>query len=203
MKGTKELILKWFREEKKTDMLIDKKWTVQEAEDGKAIFATMDELPFGIGVVFIDSFAELVLYTNVETATMSKDERLDIYRKLLILNDENHMVKATLTGRNDEIALRTDLDLKSLSRSEFNDALVSIVVGAVALQDVLGIKGEDEEEEAERIMEFVLNALQTKSRDEVVEMLVDKTGMKKEDAEKIVEKIQKEWKPKPPEGMYG
>lgn len=203
MKGTKELILKWFREEKKTDMLIDKKWTVQEAEDGKAIFATIDELPFGIGVVFIDSFAELVLYTNVETATMSKDERLDIYRKLLILNDENHMVKATLTGRNDEIALRTDLDLKSLSRSEFNDALVSIVVGAVALQDVLGIKGEDEEEEAERIMEFVLNALQTKSRDEVVEMLVDKTGMKKEDAEKIVEKIQKEWKPKPPEGMYG
>lgn len=203
MKGTKELILKWFKEEKKTDMLIDKKWTIQEAEDGKAIFATLDELPFGIGVVFIDSFAELVLYTNVETATMSKDERLDIYRKLLILNDENHMVKATLTGRNDEIALRTDLDLKSLGRKEFNDAIVSIVVGAVAFQNVLGIKGEDEEEEAERIMEFVLNALQTKTRSEVVQMLVEKTGMKKEDAEKIVEKIQKEWKPKPPEGMYG
>ncbi len=203
MKATKKDILKWFTDEKKTDMLIDKKWAVQETEDGNAIFAKLDELPFGIGVEFIDSFAELVLYTNVETATLSKDERLDIYRKLLILNDENHMVKATLTGRNDEIALRTDLDLKSLGREEFNDAVVSIVVGAVALQEVLGIKGEDEEEEAQRVVQFVLDALQTKTKDEVVKMLMDKTGMKKEDAEEIVKRVQKEWKPKPPEGMYG
>ncbi len=204
MKATKKDILKWFREEKKdSELLIDKKWMVQESDDGHAVFAQMDELPFGIGVEFIDNFAELILYTNVETATMSKDERLELYRKLLILNDENHMVKATLAGRNDEIALRTDLDLKSLIKEEFNDAIVSIIVGAVAIQEILGIKkDEDDEEEAQRIMEFVLDALQTKTKDEVVKMLMEKTGMKEEDAKEIVNKVQKEWKPKPPEGMY-
>ena len=204
MKATKEGILKWFREEDKdSELLIDKKWMVQESDEGNMVFAHMDEIPFGIGVEFIDSFADLILYTNVETATMSKDERLELYRKLLIMNDENHMVKATLAGRNDEIALRTDLDVKSISKEEFNDAIVSIIVGAVAIQDILGIKGdEDDEEESQRIMEFVLDALQTKTKDEVVKMLMDKTGMKEEDAVNIVEKVQKEWKPKPPEGMY-
>ncbi len=203
MKATKKDIVKWLTESKDTDLLVDKKWIVEESEEGGTVFAKLDELPFGIGIEFIDDFAQLILYTGIETATMSKDERLDIYRKLLIMNDENHLVKATLAGRNDEIAIRTDLDLKSLSREEFNDAIVSIIVGAVALQDILGIKGEDEEEESERIIEFVLNALQTKSKEEVVDMLVEKTGMKKEDAQEIVEKVQKEWKPKPPEGMYG
>lgn len=203
MSTTKKEILKWFKETGKSDMLIDKKWIVQESEDKSAIFAKLDELPFAIGVEFIDSFAELILYTDIETATMSKDQRLDIYRKLLILNDENHMVKSTLAGRNDEIALRTDLDLKSLSKEEFNDAIVSIVVGAVKVQDILGIKGEDEEEETQRIIDFVLSALQTKTKEEVVSMLMEKTGMKKEDAEEIVSKVQKEWKPKPPPGMYG
>lgn len=203
MKATKKDIIKWLTESKDTDLLVDKKWVIEESEDGNTIFAKLDELPFGIGIEFIDSFAELILFTGMETATMSKDERLEIYRKLLILNDENHLVKATLAGRNDEIAIRTDLDLKSLGREEFNDAIVSIVVGAVALQDILGLKGEDEEEEADRIIEFVLDALQTKTKDEVIDMLVEKTGMKKEDAREIVEKVQKEWKPKPPEGMYG
>ncbi len=203
MKATKKDIIKWLTESKDTDLLVDKKWVIEESEDGNTIFAKLDELPFGIGIEFIDSFAELILFTGMETATMSKDERLEIYRKLLILNDENHLVKATLAGRNDEIAIRTDLDLKSLGREEFNDAIVSIVVGAVALQDILGLKGEDEEEEADRIIEFVLDALQTKTKDEVIDMLVEKTGMKKEDAKEIVEKVQKEWKPKPPEGMYG
>ncbi len=202
MNATKEDILKWFREEHKTDLLIDKKWIVQESDDGHSIFAKMDELPFGIGVEFIGDFADLILYSGVETATMSKDERLDLYRKLLILNDENHMVKATLAGRNDEIALRTDLDLKSLGKEEFNDALVSIIVGAVEIQKILGIKGDDEEEETQRIIEFVLNALQTKSKDEVVQMLIDKTGMEEKDAKEIVDKIQKEWNQKPPDNMY-
>ncbi len=202
MKATKKDILKWLKGKKDSDMLIDREWFVQESGDGNVIFAKMDALPFGIGVRFIDSYAELILYTNFETATLSKDERLEIYRKLLILNDENHMVKATITGRNDEIALRTDLDLKSLSREEFNDAIVSIVIGAVSFQEILGIKGEDEEEEAERIIEFVLDALQTKSEKEVVDMLVEKTGMKREDAEEIVKKVKKDWRPKPPEGMY-
>ena len=203
MKTTKEDILKWFREEHDSDLLIDKKWLVQESQDGKSIFAQMDELPFGIGVEFIGDFADLILYSNVETATMSKDERLEIYRKLLIMNDENHMVKATLAGRNDEIALRTDLDLKSLGKEEFNDAIVSIIVGAVEIQKILGIKGEDEEEETERIIEFVLNALQTKSKEEVVKMLIERTGMEEKDAKEIVDKIQKEWNTKPPENMYG
>ena len=203
MKATKKDIIKWLTESKDTDLLVDKKWVVQESEDGRMVFAKLDELPFGIGIEFIDHYAQLILFTGIETATMSKDERLEIYRKLLILNDENHLAKATLAGRNDEIAIRTDLDLKSLSREELNDAIVSIVVGAVALQDILGIKGDDEEEEAERIIEFVLDALQTKTKDEVIDMLVEKTGMKKEDAKEIVEKVQKEWKPKPPEGMYG
>ena len=203
MATTKEEILKWFREEKKdSDLLIDKKWIVQEEEGGNAVFAQMDELPFGIGVEFIGDFADLILYSGIETATVSKDERLDLYRKLLILNDENHMVKATLAGRNDEIALRTDLDLKSLGKEEFNDAIVSIIVGAVEIQKILGIQGEDEEEETQRIIEFVLNALQTKSKEEVVQMLIDKTGMEEKDAKEIVDRIQKEWNQKPPENMY-
>ncbi len=203
MEAKKDDILKWFREEKKgSELLIDKKWMVQESPDGKSIFAQMDELPFGIGVEFIGDFADLILYSGVETATMSKDERLELYRKLLILNDENHMVKATLAGRNDEIALRTDLDLKSLGKDEFNDAIVSIIVGAVEIQKILGINGEDEEEESQRIIEFVLNALQTKSKDEVVKMLIDKTGMEEKDAKEIVDQIQKEWNQKPPEDMY-
>ena len=203
MEATKEDIVKWFREEHDSELLVDTKWMVQESEDGTAIYAKTDDLPFGIGVEFIDGYAKLILYTGLETATMSKDERLELYRKLLILNDESDMVKAILWGRDDEIALRTDLDLKSLSKEEFNDAIISIIVGAVGFQKIVGVQDEDEEEEAERIIEFVLNALQTKSEEEVVQMLVEQGGIEEEDAKEIVQKIEKEFNQKPPENMYG
>ena len=203
MEATKEDIIKWIKEKGDGELILDKDWTVEEGEDENTLFASLEDTNFTIGILFKDGMAELILFTDLETATLSKDERLELYRKMLILNDEEYMVKATLYGRDDEIVFRSDLDLVSLSRKELDDAVAFIMLAALRLEKILGMDENEEEEAVRQLIEFIADTLQTKSEKEVIRIVAEKTGISEEEAKDIVEKIKKDMNLKPPEGMYG
>ena len=199
-KRKKSEIVQWLREEGKGDRLIDLAWDVDEVDEN-FLQASHPDLPFTIGIQFADRFVGLLLLTDLETAVMDPEKRLEIYRKLLIFNDENPMVKAMLSGRNDVVAFRTDMDLVSLSKEEFNDALITLLIAYRAFRrEILGITPE---EEMEKIIEFIASELREKSEDEVVKMLVERGGLSEEDAKELVDKIKKEMRMTPPPNIYG
>jgi hypothetical protein len=193
-----ERVKTWMsNEEEGSEMLIDNVWELEVTDE--SIMGTAEDIPYSIQIDVSEEFINILVHTGLETATMANDERLDLYRKLLILNDETQMMKLVLNGRNDEIVIRTDLDLASLGKEEFNDAIISVLVGADGLHSILGSTGDEEEEEdAEEAINAIVAALRFKSRDQVVDMLINQVGMDREDAIKLVDRIIKAYQIRPP-----
>jgi hypothetical protein len=199
-------LIKWFEStDASTDLYIDKEWIITKKDDeNQRMLVSQEELPFQLLVDVGEYFIHISLYTNLETAVKTIEERLKLYRDLLILNDETYMVKFVLSGRNDEIVLRTDLDKCTLGKEEFNDAIVSILFGVEGLRKVLGVHGPpaDEQKEKEATIAAIVSALKTKPKKEVVKMLVN-AGMPKDTALTMVDDIIKEYKISPfPEKGY-
>lgn len=157
-------------------------------------------LSYDISMQLDENFLSIVVYSGIETAIMSKDERLTIYRKMLIANDEIKLVKLALYGRNDELTVRTDLDLATLGLEEFNDAIISVIIGKERLLQILNM---DEEESDEHLKETLIVLIKEMGKDRVISMLMDKGGMSKEEAIEMVESLIKEYDLEPPSPMYG
>nr|WP_240922828.1 DNA-binding protein [Thermococcus sp. Bubb.Bath] len=171
--------------------IVDLPWNVKEAGENRYV-AEHPKIPFLLNVLFMDGFVRLAAPSGVETIAMRLEDKVKAYHTLLVLNERMNLLKFTLSGMNDEITLRVDLDEKTLGKEEFNDALTALLVGMNVLMDSLGLTQEFQEMIFERLALMVLGRMQNgASEKEIVEFLTKKVGMEKKEAEALLSELKK------------
>jgi len=171
--------------------IVDLPWNVKQVGENHYV-AEHPKIPFSLNVLFMDGFVRLAVPSGIETIAMRLEEKVKTYHTLLVLNERMNLLKFTLSGMNDEITLRVDLDEKSLGKDEFNDALTALLVGMNVLVDSLGLTQEFQEMVFERLALMVIERLQSgASEKEIIDFLTKKVGMKREEAEALLTDIKK------------
>ena len=189
-KKTLEKVIGWLEEENGGKRLVNQKWEVTPLEGTDVIMATTDGLPFSIGIEVTDRFVNLVIYTGIETAVLPNQERLKLYRDILLLNNENQMMKFLLAGREETIGIRVDLDIMTLGKMEFNDALSSLVVGVLVGVFALGLEDEFVQKVMERIVLMLVERIQEgQSEEDLMRFLTEKVGMDVRDARNLLDEV--------------
>jgi hypothetical protein len=191
-KVIKEQVLEWLRSGNEgAEDIVDLPWNVKEAGENHYV-AEHPKIPFPLNVLFLDGFVRLAVPSGVETIAMRLEDKVKTYHTLLILNERMNLLKFSLSGMNDEITLRVDLDEKTLGKEEFNDALTALLVGMNVLVDSLGLTQEFQEMIFERLALMVLERIQNgASEKEIVEFLTKKVGMEKKEAEALLAELKK------------
>jgi len=187
-----EAILEWLRTGRdEAEDIVDLPWEIKKVGENQYI-AEHPKIPFLLNVIFADGFIRLAVPSGIETIAMRLEERLKTYHTLLVLNERMNLLKFTLSGMNDEIILRVDLDEKSLGKEEFNDALTALLVGMNVLMDSLGLTEEFQEAIFERLSMMIIERLQKgMSEAEIMDFLIKKVGMTKEEAKALLKEIKK------------
>lgn len=183
-------VLSWLRDgDDNAKDIVDLPWVIKNVGQN-AYVAEHPRMPFGLIVMFSNDFVHLIVPLRLETISMTKDERLKIYHTLLLLNDRVNLMKFTLSGMNDEIYLRVDLDKKSLGKAEFNDALTSLLVGLQSAVEALGLEEAFARDVFDRIVWMIFERLQKgATREELLRFLVVKVGMPEADAKRLLKEI--------------
>lgn len=183
-------IIGWLREGRDDARdIADLPWTVTRTGPTHYL-AQYPKMPFVLNLIFGEGFVYLLVPLGVETLALSNDERLKIYHTLLRLNDKVNLLKFTLSGMNDEIVLRVDLDKKTLGKGEFNDALTVLLIGVNEVVRALGL----EEDFARSIFEHVIGMIVERiekgaTKGELLKFLTVKVGMSRKDAEALLDQI--------------
>ncbi len=185
-----ESILGWLREgDDSAPDIVDLPWVVNPVRDN-VYLAEHPRLPFTLLLVFSDEFVQLVVPLGLETLSMSTGDRLRVYHTLLKLNDDINLLKYTLSGMNDEVTLRVDLDKKTLGKDEFNDALTVLLIGLQAAVTNLGLEEEFANEVFERLVGMVVSRLEKgATEEELMRFLTQKVGMPEKDAKELLNTI--------------
>ena len=127
----------------------------------------------------------VVVETDVDTADLEPREKLRIYRALLGFS-KMPLAKVYLYGDDHKIALAVDLDKRSLSKGEFNDAIAALILGYLGLVEKLGIE-EEAYEEAMRNLVLLAAAQMRSGRDpEEIEESLRSAGVPGEIVERIM-----------------
>lgn len=203
MQNWADKFVKWFEEEiADSDKPLDEHWEVEIGEENgrKLIRASSPYRPYSVLVEVGKRFATLKIKTGVETAILDSHERLKIYRSLLLLNNKWRMAKYALVGEDEEIVIITDLDLVSLSRDEFSDALTVTLFAMNDLVKKLNLEDIYEEAQLIHVADLILQKAKSgKSKEEIVSFIAKTYKLSKDIAEEIVSEILKEEKDS---GMY-
>ncbi|WP_297508376.1 DNA-binding protein [Thermococcus sp.] len=183
-------VLEWLRAGRDdAEDIVDLPWDVKELENGLYV-ASHPKMPFDLLVSFDDTFVHLAVPLGLETYSLSNEDKLKVYHTLLRLNGEINLMKFSLTGMNDEVYLLADLDLKSLTKGEFNDALTALLFGLLTAVSALGLEEEFKQLLMERIVAMVYERLQQgKKRKELLDFLVSRVGMERKDAEALLDEL--------------
>lgn len=190
-----EDVLEWLKAGRDdAEDIVDLPWSVKQI-GGAHYVAEHPKMPFVLNVLLSGDFVRLVVPTGIETATLPLDERIKIYRILLLLNERINLLKFSLSGMNEEVTLCVDLDRKSLGKGEFNDALTALLVGLNEMVDALGISEEFQKAVFERIAAMIIDRLSKgATHDEIITFLVMKVGLSKGDAEELLTEIERSLK---------
>ncbi|ASJ06191.1 DNA-binding protein [Thermococcus pacificus] len=183
-------VLEWLKNGNDTAQdIVDLPWALQEVQPNTYL-AEHPRMPFSLMVVFSEGFVHLIVPLGLDTFSMSNNEKLKVYHTLLRLNDQVNMMKFTLSGMNDEVYLRVDLDKKTLGKEEFNDALTALLIGLLSSVSALGLEEAFEQEVFDRIVGMVVERMQNgASREELMRFLTIKVGMSVEDATALLEEV--------------
>ncbi|NJE85439.1 DNA-binding protein [Thermococcus sp. CX2] len=190
MEDIENQVLSWLKEgDDAAKDIVDLPWSITNVGQG-VYMAEHPRMPFTLLVMFSEGFVHLIVPLRLETLAMTKDERLKVYHTLLLLNDRVNLMKFTLSGMNDEVYLRVDLDKKSLGKEEFNDALAALLIGLQEAVTVLGIEEAFAQEVFDRIVWMVYERIQKgATKEELLRFLVAKVGMPESDAKKLLNEI--------------
>ncbi len=183
-------ILEWLRTgSEDAEDIVDLPWEVKDVGDNTYV-AEHPKMPFTLVVMFTDNFVRLVIPTSLETYDLTDEDKLYVYRNLLSLNDRVYMMKFSIGGPNGAVNIRVDLDKKSLSKEEFNDALTALAIGLLSGVSALGL----EEEFVERIFDRILAMLLERiaegwTHEQLMEFLTVKVGLDEEEARKLLDAV--------------
>jgi hypothetical protein len=215
----------WFEEIKEdSNTPLDEHWEVtrddkstdNEGNDFIWLTATNPRLPYAIRVLFWRGFAVLTAYTALVTepnvtfikdSNMTSDQKkLKVYRDLLLLNDDWKMVKFVIAGDDKEIRLKVGLNLHSLSREEFSDALGSIIFGMEDLHKKFRLKERLDRAQMRHIWEIIQAKIKEgQTREQITEYIMDAFKTSRTLADNVVDAAfskDKEKKPKEPDFRY-
>jgi hypothetical protein len=164
--------------------------SVSSTEKGDLITATHPKMPFALHVHVSPHFATLYIDMGVPTDAMSVEDRMRLYRKLLHMNTSVNMVKTGLVDEEHRVVLLVDLDLESLNKAEFNDALTVLILATQGMIDTLGIADEVSEFMTERIAFLAARQMvEGKSDEEIRNFLVHRVGLDPEFADQFLREI--------------
>lgn len=193
----------WLEEEKLgSPMMVEKSWDVEITDEG-AITADSWCTPFTLEIKPTKkdekNFIDLTVRTPVGTAMLHTDEKVNLYRTMLKLNQRSELVKFGLEDIDDDIVIKADFDLTNLSKKEFDHGLRhQLEIGSFLLTSVIApdtlqefIDEEDwEEYEFYNTMEKFAVAMKEGeiTKDIAVNRLVD-IGYEEETAERLIEDL--------------
>ncbi len=184
----KDKIVEWLKEEKPSGKFIDEHWEVKINDD--VVIAESVKQPVKIGFLFQDNFVRLFITGILPTATMENNERLRIYRLLLLWNNKWNMVKFSLSGDEDEITIAVDLDLISLSKEEFNDALTLALYAMYDIIEKFGLQDIYTNTYIDKIVKLIEEKEEEgKSRKEIAAYLSSVFNVDEDLARKIVDEV--------------
>ncbi|MBD6955727.1 MAG: DNA-binding protein [Thermoplasmata archaeon] len=170
--------------------VLDLVWTIKEEDN--LIIAEHPKIPFVLYIRIGDRFVRLIVSTGMDTALLDPQQRLDIYRKLLILNDRIDLVKFVISGVDEEIILKVDLDKSTLGKDEFRDAITGIVASLYMMVKEFQL----EEEFNRRVTERIISMVQEKMNEgattaDLLAFLTKKVGLDNNTAQRIIDEITK------------
>ena len=202
MSTTKDEVIKWLEgKDDLTGNLVDIPWKIQDL--GKYLVLENEKIPFSIYLAFEDTVLRIFLRTGIETAVIDIQERLGIYRTLLLLNRQLDLVKFMLDGMNEEVISRVDLEMVSMNKEELNVGLNTLLSSLYLMVRALKLEKEFQEKVSERMMLMIQEMInQGKSREDIKTFLVTRIGMSKDDSEKIINQLLGKSTDKSESGMY-
>lgn len=191
---------KWLEEEKLgSPLMLDKCWEVEINENSK-LTAESWVTPFVVDIAPIEEdgkrYLNFTVRTPVGTAMLHPDDKVNLYRTMLKLNQRSKPVKFGLKDIDDDIVVRADFHLSELSKEELDHGLrhqleiatflLSNVVTSDTLQEFIDEENWDDYEFYHTMGKFV-DALEDGeiSKEIVVRRLTD-IGYEEERAEALV-----------------
>ncbi len=100
------------------------------------------------------------------------------------------LTKAMLTGDDDYISIASDLSIKSLSKSEFNDALALLLATLNSLAKILDLTDVLSEAMVEGLIKLVRKHIDKGyGRNRLLEYLVKVVGLTREEAESLLREV--------------
>ena len=188
-----EVITKWLKEgEDRSEILIDLPWDIEmEKNNGTTLLrSTHPSIPFAITVSISKEFAKLGIVTDIESDFIPQQDRLKMYKILLVMNGESNLMKIGLTGVESRVIIIVDLDLASLNKEEFNDALSAMIMGAYGVYTNLGLSEKLNQTAIKRIALMAYQKLEEiKDPNSVIKYLSDRVGLQKDQAKEIVDNL--------------
>ncbi|ABN69547.1 conserved hypothetical protein [Staphylothermus marinus F1] len=186
-------IIQWLKQgSPNSKKLIDFPWEVEE-ENG--VYKAVNPMfPISIYISCDDVIGVVRLQTplDFETITMSKNERLLLYYKLLRLSIAP-MIKYVLVGDEAVPTIVVDLSVKTLGKNEFNDALAMHLAAINAIIRELGLEEKYKSKLFLELLSLVKKHLEEGwGREKLVEYLVKYARINKEQAKEIIEALLKE-----------
>lgn len=163
-----------------------------------------EKIPFAFLVGFHEEALHITVRTGIETAVLENQQRLAIYRVLLILNQRVDLAKFMIFGINEEIIARVDLATDGLEKNQFNLALNILLSSLYLMVQALHLEEEFNQQVSNRMMLMIQDLIsQGKSRQEILQFMTNNLGINQQDAEKILNEIMPQGKGKETESMYG
>ena len=202
MSVTKEEVLGWLGGKDETSgNLIDIPWQIKKFENNLVL--ENEKVPFSIYLVFEQGFVRIFLKTGIETAVLENQERLGVYRVLLLLNRRLDLVKFMLDGIQEEVITRVDLELDSLSKTELNDGMSMLLSSLYIMVKSLKLEDQFQQGITQRMLMMVQDMIKAgKSKDEIMKYLVEKIGLSKTESQNIVAQLVGNIEGKQNSGMY-
>ncbi|MEM0160139.1 MAG: DNA-binding protein [Thermoplasmata archaeon] len=189
MTDWKEEITQWLTSgSDKSEDPIDLIWNVRE-ENGTLI-ADHPKVPFSLYISIDTHFVRMSVFTGLNTALLDPVQRLDISRKLLFLNDRIDLVKYVIRGLNEEIVLRSELDLIAIAKKEFDDVLTGLITALFLMIKEFKLEEQFNKELSERVILMIKERMEKgATKQDLLDFLVNKVGMDSNSADKLLNEI--------------
>ncbi len=189
MTDWKEEITQWLTSgSDKSEDPIDLIWNVRE-ENGTLI-ADHPKVPFSLYISIDTHFVRMSVFTGLNTALLDPVQRLDISRKLLFLNDRIDLVKYVIRGINEEIVLRSELDLIAIAKKEFDDVLTGLITALFLMIKEFKLEEQFNKELSERVILMIKERMEKgATKQDLLDFLVNKVGMDSNSADKLLNEI--------------
>ncbi|MCE4602154.1 MAG: DUF885 domain-containing protein [Desulfurococcales archaeon] len=197
-----EVLRDWLREGvDDPSTIVDVKWVITGEKRGESgleqITAIFPDLPIRVIIIGFQveemgdklNLARMVVETPIDTISMDLKDRERVYRKLLSIS-RMPVVKSYLYGDDLNIAVAVDLNLRGLTKEEFNDSLAMLLAGVLHLYKELGMEETLNMELWRNLAILLSNYMQSGwTREQLTRFLVEKAGMSREEAEKIIDTL--------------